>query len=334
MTVPPDEYAVSPKLLNESIVRRQISQSSSKELGVRVTSPTGPIDADTVNVVVAYDPGFLDAPGATVIEGSLADGTILREDVGVYATAIGPQITNTPGLLDVTWTYTVNGQSFTYTDHYQVTEPMPFYEGLSDSQKFVIEQVTWMMGDLFDSTTGGPHLVEEFQTHFGYERLAQLLQITVSRINTMSQPLTSFIIGSPVGGMSAAQFPENFSNVLVIGLYIETIKHFIRSYVEQPNIMGGTGVAFADRRDYMQRWQAVLQDEMEDFKSAVRMFKRKQMNLGQGSFIVSGGIFGAAGGGRFTSGQWAAATRGARFMPTSFVLPGGGWGSGAGAVQH
>ena len=186
------------------------------------------------------------------------------------------------------------------------------------------------MGDLFDSTTGGPHLVEEFQTHYGYERLAQLLIISVNRINTMSQPLTSFVVGA----QSGPQFPERYSGIMVVALYIETIKHFVRSYVEQPTIQGGTGVAFTDRRDYMQRWQAVLQDEMDDFKSAVRMFKRKQMNLGSGSFIVSGGIYGGSGGGRFISGQWAAQTRGARFMPTSFVLPGGGWGSGAGAVQH
>lgn len=314
MTVPPDEYTVSPKLANESIVRRQISLSSSKQLGVRVVGPSGPIDADTVEVTVEYNPTFADAAGTEVLHGTLVDTTVIREEIGVYYTEIGPTITSMPGLLDVLWSYTVSGQTFTYVDHYQVTESMPNYEALSDSQKLVIEQVTWMMGDLFDSTTGGPHLVEEFQTHYGYERLAQLLTIAVNRINTMSQPLTSFV----VGGSAGAQFPEQYSGILVMGLYIETIKHFIRSYVEQPAIQGGTSVAFTDRRDYMTRWQAVLQDELDDFKSAVRLFKRKQMNLGQGSFIVAGGIF--ASNRLFKSGGYAAATRGARFMPTTFVF--------------
>jgi hypothetical protein len=317
--MPPGDYVASPKLQNESIVRRQISRYSGKVLGLQVNDANGPTDPDTMNLQIFFN----NNPGQNLGQGDLilsadypGDPDIVRESEGIYTCSIDATLTSVTGTLEADWTYTVDGQEYKYVDYFQIVDPMPMYESLTDGQKFCIEQVTWTMGDLFDSTTGGPHLVEEFQTHFNYERLAQLMSIALSRINMMWTPITNFSLGAGANG--APSFPDNYNNVLMLATYVETIRHLIRSYVEQPQITGGVSVAYTDRRDYMQRWQQVLQSEGEDLKSAVRLFKRKQMNLGQGSFIVAGGIFGSNR--TFKSGGYAASTRGARFMPVTFVF--------------
>ncbi len=53
--------------------------------------------------------------------------------------------------------------------------------------------------------------------------------------------------------------------------------------------------------------------ELEEFKQLLRQFKRKQMNLGGGSLIVEGGIYG----GLFVSGMYAAQTRALRMYPAA-----------------
>jgi len=322
MTLPPGQFSASPHITQNSLVRRQISQFSGKVLGLNIRDADGPADPDDISVEVWLNTTLDDSEGQLVISGTYENTTITKEEVGTYTVALSPEHTTLPGLIDVHWTYTVNNTPFYYIDYYEVLEPMPFYEALSEDQKFVVEQTTWTMGDLFDSTTGGPHLIEEFQSHYNYERLAQLLSVAVARINVMGAIMTSFVVGPS----DAPPFPYDSLNVLFLAHYVETIRHFCRSYVEQPQVMGSPGVSYLDRRDYLQRWQSILKDEEETLKNAVRLFKRKQLNLGSTSMIVAGGIF--ANNRQFVSGSWAAGVHGSRFFATSFVMK-TGWGSGA-----
>jgi hypothetical protein len=232
---------------------------------------------------------------------------------GVFTYVLQPNQTVDASLITALWTYKVSGTSFQYYDFFEVVEPMPIYDGLTQSQQYTVDQTSWMFGDLFDSTDGGPHLIEEFQTKYGYERLAQLLVIACQRLNYESQPLTKFIVGDGVG----SQLPDQWLGILQWGHYIEVIRHLARSYVEQIQIDGGPGVAYANRRDYLSRWQLILAEEEPDYKHAVRMFKRKQLNLGSGAMLVSGGIFGKAGG--FFRSSYSAQARSMRFGPISWV---------------
>jgi hypothetical protein len=322
MTLPPGEYAVSPHITQNSLMRRQISQYSGKVLGLNIRDAQGAADPESISVVVYLNTTIDNSEGQTIIEGSYEDGTVNKEDVGTYTVTLSPEYTTVPARIDAHWSYLFGGATYSYTDYYEVLEPMPFYETLNADQKFVIEQVCWTMGDLFDSTTGGPHLMEEFQTHYNYERLAQLLTVAVAKINVMGVITTDYIVGSGDG----RQFPVDFNNVLFIALYVEVIRHFCRTYVEQPEIKGNPDVTYTDRRDYLQRWQSVLKDEKDALDNAVRLMKRKEIGLGRTSMIVAGGIF--ANNRQFVSGSWAAGVHGSRFFATSFVYP-VGWGSGA-----
>ena len=130
---------------------------------------------------------------------------------------------------------------FTFMDFGQILEQMPLYESYRDEEKNVIEQVSWMLGDLFDSTEGGPNLIEPFQTHFNYERLAQKEKLAVTRMNRIGFPVTYWGTGP-----NTQQVRHEFLDLLVIGTYLECVRHLVASYTEIP-LFQGANVTFADR---------------------------------------------------------------------------------------
>jgi hypothetical protein len=117
--------------------------------------------------------------------------------------------------------------------------------------------------------------------------MAQLLQVAMNRLNTVSQPHMTYSLDPEVNQFPYAQWGGLLDHLL----YIETIKHLIRSYVEQP-VADGVTVARQDRRDYMQRWEEVLRMETEDATSALEVFKIAHMGLGRPRVLVSGGVYG------------------------------------------
>src|SRR5699024_12009868 len=56
-----------------------------------------------------------------------------------------------------------------------------------------------------------------------YERIAQLMVYALSKVNTIKQPLTNFVIGpSP----KKKRFPEKWFGLLQLATYVEVLKHF------------------------------------------------------------------------------------------------------------
>jgi hypothetical protein len=318
MTTPPTgEFVYSPKLLHRSIVRKQIARDSLQIVGINIKSLTDGdeefTDPDPGSMTLAIyqeNVPITDTPPGTLI--ITASGSQLdHPDVGLFTYTLQPSVTSTPALLTAVWSYTVQSVAFSYTDYYEIVDPMPIFFTLTEDQKFVVEQTNWMIGDLFDSTDGGPHLVEEFQTKFNYERLAQLLYIACQRINYESIPLTHFAVGNQIG----SPIPPRWHGILQYAHYIQVLKHLARSYVEQPEL-SGIDVAFSQRRDYAQRWQSILDKELPNYTHSVRMFKRKMLNLGSSSMIVSGGIYGRN---TFFRSSYSAQARSMRFYPLSWV---------------
>ena len=107
--------------------------------------------------------------------------------------------------------------------------------------------------------------------------------------------------------------------MVTIGLYLETVRHLIRSYVEQPSFQNQQ-INYTDRRDYMTRWQSILQEEGRDFGKQLALAKRTLMGLGGGSLLVSGGIYGSGRG--VFKGVYGMQTRSARFWPAAPVVSG------------
>lgn len=322
---PTGDYIYSPSLRQTSVVRKQISRFGIDKVGIRITGSSGALDADTstVHLEIYQESDFDDQDPIGPLIITADEGVdIDHPEVGLYTYTITPPVTNIVCLLKAVWTYQVGGVNLTYTEHLQIRDPMPTYDGFNDAEKGAVVMITNLFADTYDSMTGGPHLIEEFQTKFTSERIAQLLNWAVQKMNMTKQPITNWVLSSP--GV-AGTFPANWWGLLIMGGYIEVLKHLVRSYVEQPDIRNAD-VAYLDRRDYQQRWKAVLDDEKEQYDQMLTLAKRKLLGLGSTSMLVAGGIFGGSGsGGLFVAGQYAAATRAFRFYPAAPSVSWGGY---------
>lgn len=264
--------------------RTYASQYGQPTVGFIVHQGGVPADADGNNVTARME--TLD--GVTVI----FDRAVDHPATGTYETTLLSSETAAPGLYKVTWSYALDGTPQEFVTLLEVGESSPAYDRLDDGMKAVVESAWMRFADLFDSPEGGPHLQVYFQSRFGRGRMAQLLGVALGRLNTVAQPHTTYsLVGPPEG----KQFPiAQWGGLLDQALYIEAIKHLIRSYVEQPEAVG-VNVARLDRRDYMSRWQTILEMEREDFASQMEVFKMAHMGLGRGRVLVSGGVYGTYG---------------------------------------
>lgn len=224
------------------------------------------LDADAVAI-------FTDRPATRISE-------------GVYEITLSSVETATPGTYELQWAYTTGGTPQTYVHPIEVGDSAPAYDSLNDDFKGVVDSIMWKFADLYDSPRGGPHLQVYFQTHYGRGRIAQIMRSTFDKINLLAQPYTSYSIDGP------KFFPlDAWGGLLSQYTYIETLKHLIRSYTEQPNPQGVT-VSWLDRRDYAERWRSILRDEQEDLDNMLEHFKMAHMGLGRPSVLVEGGAFG------------------------------------------
>ena len=213
-----------------------------------------------------------------------------RADVGAYEIQLTSEETEVVGPFTLTWTYALSGTTESSEIAVQVGQFSPEYAALSDDMKGIVEQGWNRFEDLFDSPLGGPNLQVYAQSHFNRGRIAQLLRFAVGRLNTAAQPYQTYTLD----GDGGAAFPiAAWGALLEQALYVEILKHLRRSYVEQPLLQGGE-VTRHDRRDYMDRWSQVLQDEQTQLKEQLDVFKIRAMGLGRPAVLVSGGAYGRA----------------------------------------
>jgi len=321
----PEVY--SQKLVSQAKVRKFASQNGHGYLSIGIIDASrDPVDPDN-NLVrlklwrnTLTDPLDEGTRGTLVLDTNAANTPDpVRDDVGMFHFDVGPAYTGQRGLLSAEWTYTVGGATFTFNDDMQVLEQMPNYDALSEESRLMVEQASWFFADLFDSTTGGAWLNENFQTHFTYDRMAFLLRMATMKFNVLGYPVTSYRVEQGSG----SQIPENYTDLILWGTKLEAIRHLITSYTEQPDFRN-IATTYTDRRDYTQRWREVWADEKPDYEKAVKMAKRSLLRLGRGSLLVSGGIYGGGARGIYVPGLFAAMTRSMRFYPAAPSVSWGG----------
>lgn len=207
---------------------------------------------------------------------------------GVYRITLSSVETSNPGLWYLLWSYNFATVAQQYRTNIEIpSSTSKLYDTLSDGYRSIVDGVWMRFEDGFDSNVGGPHLQMYAQANFGHERVAQLMGIALKRINTASQPHTTYAMSA------GTDFPfTEWGGILEQATAIEAIKHLMRSYVEQP-AADGVNVARLDRRDYLSRWGEILEIEEKQFEDALAVFKLAQMNLGRGSVLVSGGLYGS-----------------------------------------
>lgn len=280
---------------SDLIDRRYLSQYASEQVGLIVTTAAGPTDADGNMVTVS----LVNDVDGTVLFSRPAD----HDATGTYSTTLSSTDTAAPGLYSVLFAYRINGVDDSYALPVRVGTSSPAYDALPVGMKMIVENTWIRFADLYDSAVGGPHLQTYVQTHFGRNRLAQLLRQAIGRLNTVSQPTQTYSVDLP--------FPfQQWGPLLEQALYVEVLKHLRRSYVEMPEVVLSTSVSRTDRRDYMARWGDILADEKEDLDDMMGTFKMAAMNLGGVSVLISGGAYGRLGPTVMAGGLGAAAARG------------------------
>jgi hypothetical protein len=314
---PDGNYVVSPKIISQATARKFIGQNSRGYMAIGIIDETGnPVDPDPATLELkvylnTFDGTATDPRGNLIADVNETTG-VIRDDIGKFHYDIGPTYTAQKGTLTAEWDYGANSLEFTFIDNMQILDQMPTYDSLADESKVIVERASWFFGDLFDSTAGGPWLAENFQTHFNYERIAQLMHQAVLKLNTTGFPVTSYGVAAddPV-------IPANFTGLATWATKLEIIRHLSLSYTEQP-LFQNMQITYTDRRDYAQRWQTILAEEEPQFEKAVKMSKRSLLSLGHGSLLVAGGIFGGtAGRSFFVAGMYTAQVRAFRFYPAS-----------------
>lgn len=312
------EYLLRPKVLGQvAVVRKDIALGQSELVGIQISDGTALIDPEAITASVYKRDQTTDTDDPLgLLAVTYPVNFLTHEDTGIYSFSIPAEVTQLSGLVNIVWNYTFDSRSFTHKDYYSVSEEMPYFSGLTIDERGVVDRAILRFADLYDSFDGGPHLKEEFQTHFSKERVAILMGFANNALNFQNQPATRYIVGNNTG----TRFPVKNHGILEWATYIEMIKHLIRSYTEQP-LVTGANVAITDRRDYTNRWREVLKDELDRFNAAVAIYKRSLIGLGGGSLLVSGGIYGPSGMWKASNGYYTAALRGfSRNYPISYVV--------------
>lgn len=264
--------------MDTTLDREYVSRYAQPTFGIVVHKAGVVADADGDNVEVV-----MTDENANVIFTRPATRTAL----GTYTITLTSVDTQTPGVYNLAWSYALDTVAQVFGSDIEVGPTQPAYDALPSDLKLVVEQSWIRFADLWDSPDGGPHLQVYFQTHFGRNRLAQLLAVAVGRLNTVAQPHQTYGIDE------SNPFPvASWGALLEQALYVEVIKHLRRSYVEQPVLQGIGGIATLDRRDYLQRWGEILRDEQGDLDSMLNNFKIANMGLGQARVLVGGGVYG------------------------------------------
>jgi hypothetical protein len=255
--------------------REYLSQYAIDPLGISIRQAGVPAAADgDVLITLTNETTLVD-----VFTDVICDNLTL----GDYEHLLSSADTQVPGYYTVSFTYDLATIPQVAQYYIQIGERAPAYDSLEPDMKDIVESVNHRFADLFDSQDGGANLETYYQSHFNRNRLGQLLGIAMGRLNTMAQPYMQYTLED--GGKV---FPtEQWGSLLETALYIETLKHLIRSYVEQPMFMGAN-ITRLDRRDYQQRWESVLQSEEQMFVKQMEVFKIAHMGFGRPRVLVSG----------------------------------------------
>jgi hypothetical protein len=247
--------------------------------------PSVPVTVEAIILTASTTVGLTSYPPFTVLQ---YDGTTWNE---VTPAAVSILLDNEATLSIPSACTSLEGPyrglaRFTLEDGSIQSQPMPVFEvvdplAVPDAATGIdipVERAWMKLEDLFDSELGGPWLSDKTFAHFDQNKLKRLLPDALYLINNGIQPTTSF---------DDLNFPSAHYPLVTQALLIEGIYHLIRSYVEQP-LPAGSNISYFDRRDYLARWQSVLEKEENKFTQLVDIFKLEYTGFGATSILVGG----------------------------------------------
>lgn len=171
----------------------------------------------------------------------------------------------------------VSGEVRSVMSNFAVVDP--FADAPIPTEVEMITDAVWLrLEDCFDTIEGGPWLKEKSLYNFDENKIAVFIPEALLDINVQMPPssfgLDFFTTPTHIPGDNPNQ------PLLTKGVLCLTIRHLMRSYTEQPTVMGAQ-VVWHDRTRYQQMWKAIYDVEYADYIAAVRLWKRTTLNLGR-----------------------------------------------------
>lgn len=231
-------------------------------------------DLDTVDFTIRH-------PDDGVIPIILQDAGVIIEDEDGHGQYIVPSaITTKAGEYKAVARFHRNdGRIESVVVDFEIIDPFQAVE--TDGLSHVIDTAWMKLEDCFDSEVGnaGPWLRDMTLAKFDQTKMRGLLPEALIGIN-MWQPVTAY---------DAQSYPyeDGSANaVLAQALLLSTIRHLIRSYTEQPDVMN-SNVGYFDRKRYADAWTKVYQLEDAYFQKMLIMWKRSFFQFGRPAVLVS-----------------------------------------------
>lgn len=188
--------------------------------------------------------------------------------------------TDTPGHYICIAKFTLaDGITKSTRSDFEVFDP---FEVVNTQTRIVADGVWTKLEDCFDSETEGPWVQDMTLHFFREEKMEKFIAEALFDINHQNPP-------TDVGIESFVNTNNTVSNnypLLVQSVFVQVLRHIMRSYVEQP-LPTGAQIAFQDRRDYLQRWQGMYEIELAVYSRWLSLWKRGFLHLGHSRLLVS-----------------------------------------------
>lgn len=178
----------------------------------------------------------------------------------------------------------VSGEIRSVMQNFSVVNP--FADEPAPTPTDLITSSVWLrLEDLFDSTDGGPWLRDKTLMNFDENKIAAFIPEALMDINLQMPPSTLDIGFFTIGNESPSDMTNPNMPLLVKATLVFTIRHLMRSYVEQPDLQGAQ-VVWESRTKYSQMWMQIYQVEYQEYIQAVRLWKRTLLNLGRSALLT------------------------------------------------
>ncbi len=135
--------------------------------------------------------------------------------------------------------------------------------------------------DLFDSQDeeGGPWLKEITSGRFDKSRVRKFAPQVMFDINT-TQPQTNYTLAN------FAYNQKDGQALFAQGLLVHSVRHLIRSYAEQPDLVNSP-VGYANRQRYVDVWSGIYKMELDRYKIMLDYYKRHLLDTGTKALVSS-----------------------------------------------
>jgi len=208
-----------------------------------------------------------------------ADGQVTGDGTGEYVVPAATNSVEGEYRAYATFTYDEGGNSALVKSVPVFYDVVDAFERAGASPADGAVDLAWLkLEDCFDSEFGGPWLRDMTMRVFDKTKVREFTPTVLLQINQQMPFTTYTVTGFPwANGDATALFGQ--------GLLVESIRHLMRSYTEQPDVVSSP-VAFLDRKRYAEAWRAVYTEEEKLFERWLNRWKLASIDITHASMLL------------------------------------------------